>query len=294
MKNHSRGFTLIELIVVMVVTGVLAGVLAVFFRPAMQNYLAAASRAELTDLADTSMRKITRDIRLSVPNSVRLVGNNAIEMIPSSMGGRYRTAVDTNWNELEAVDTMALNITEEVEGFDVLTPMPIRPAAGDFVVIGNMDPSDVYAANSPSRAVIATANPAPAPTASPTHAAGTARLTFNPKVRFPAGYDGGRFFVVPAAQRAVTYFCHGVTPAGGGVLYRSSNYGFNPAPTDPTDASMPGTAGSAILAKNVSACQFGYTPGTTQERGLATILLSLTKDNETVTLSYSTHVSNAP
>ncbi len=290
MNKQSRGFTLVELIVVMVVTGVLAGILVVFFRPAMQNYLAAGRRAELTDMADTSMRRMTRDIRLAVPHSVRLINNGAIEMIPTSMGGRYRSAPDTNWDALEANDTMSLDTTQATTGFDVLTPMPTRPAAGDFIVIGNLDPSEVYAANSPTRATIATATapPASGATPAPTYTPGTARITFNPAARFPAGYDGGRFFVVPAAQRAVSYVCSGVTAAGGGTLYRVSNYGFNAVPT------VPSTVGAAILATHVSACQFNYTPGTTQERGLATIVLSLTEDGETVTLSYSTHVSNVP
>lgn len=290
MKKNSRGFTLVELIVVMVVTGVLAGVLVVFFRPAMQNYLAAGRRAELTDLADTAMRRMTRDIRLAVPNSVRPAGAMGIEMIPASMGGRYRMAPDTFWDGLEPEDTLALDTTQETSGFNVLTPMQTLPAAGDFVVIGNMDTTEVYATASPTRASITTATrPAAAATSpAPAHLQGTARITFNPKVRFPSGYDGGRFFIVPANQRAVAYVCQGVTPGGGGTLYRVSNYGFNPAPTEPS------VAGAAILATHVSACQFTYTPGTTQERGLATIRLSLTADNETVTLSYSTHVSNVP
>lgn len=290
MKNATRGFTLIELIVVMVVTGILAGILVVFFRPAMQNYLAAGRRAELTDMADTSMRRITRDIRISVPNSVRLISNSAIEMVPTSMGGRYRMAPDTNWDSLESDKTMPLDTTQEVNGFDVLTPMPIKPLKSDFVVIGNMDPSEIYAAASSTRAQISEAINAPVAAASPgpAHSAGSARIKFSPAVRFPEGYEGGRFFVVPAAQQAVSYVCQGVSPTGGGTLYRVSNYGFNAVVTEPS------TANAAILATHVSACQFSYTPGTTQERGLATIVLSLTDDNETVTLSYSTHVSNVP
>lgn len=288
MKTRGRGFTLVELVVVMVVTGVLAGILVVFFRPALQNYLAAGRRAELTDLADTAMRRITRDIRSSVPHSVRLLDSTTIEMIPSSMGGRYRMAHDTNWDALEDDDTLALDPATTVDGFDVLTPMATLPLAGDYVVIGNMDPSEVYAAASTTRAAIGSVAWAPTPTKSPVHAAGTARIKFNPAVRFPPGYDGGRFFIVPAAQRAVSYACKNVTPAGGGTLYRVSNYGFNATGT------VPDTANAAILATHVSACQFNYTPGTTQERGLASILLSLTEDGETVTLSYSTHVSNVP
>lgn len=288
MNCRARGFTLVELIVVMVVVGVLAGVLVTFFRPAMQNYLAVGRRAELTDLADTAMRRMTRDIRLSVPNSVRLLNNGAIEMMPSSMGGRYRTAADSSWDAKEPTPSRPLDITRSVSAFDVLTPMPVLPADGDFVVIGNMDSSEIYAAASPTRTALASAVRPPAPTDASSMPVGTARITFTPEARFPAGYDGGRFFIVPAAQGAVAYVCQGVTPAGGGVLYRVSSYAFKPA------LDVPATAGAAILARRVSACQFGYTPGTTQERGLATIVLSLTDGDETVTLSYSTHVSNVP
>ena len=44
-----RGFTLVEAIIVIVLTGILASAVAVFLRVPIQGYLDVARRAELTD-----------------------------------------------------------------------------------------------------------------------------------------------------------------------------------------------------------------------------------------------------
>ena len=66
--NSLRGFTLIEMIMVIVITGVIAGMVAVFIKGPVDSYFDMARRAELTDIADTAMRRMTRDIRLALPN----------------------------------------------------------------------------------------------------------------------------------------------------------------------------------------------------------------------------------
>ena len=79
--NH--GFTLVEAIIVIVLTGILAGVVAVFLVIPVTGYFDVARRAELTDTADTALRRISRDLRLALPNSIRVTScNTAIEFIP--------------------------------------------------------------------------------------------------------------------------------------------------------------------------------------------------------------------
>jgi MSHA biogenesis protein MshO len=48
------------------------------------------------------------------------------------------------------------------------------------------------------------------------------------------------------------------------------------------------------MAKNVSACNFSYQPGTSQRAGLVTLRLQITEDGESVTLLHQIHVDNAP
>jgi len=286
--SPQRGFTLVELIIVMVITAVLAGILLVFFRPAMQNYLAAGRRATLTDLADGAMRRMVRDIRVSVPNSIRQINARCLEMMPTSAGGRYRAAEDTAWDANNPGNpSMALDTNVPASGFDVLTPIATQPAVGDWVVIGNQAAGDLYAAG-------ITRHPIAQVQAAPNTSVGTLRLGFASPVQFPVGYDGGRFVIVPNAQQAVSYVC--VNPGvdangtGTGTLHRVAGYGFNANGTCPAAANAP------ILATRVQACNFNYNfaTGATAQNGYVEITLQLTDRGESVPLFYGAHVDNVP
>lgn len=292
MKRHQPGFTLVELIVVMVIVGILAGVLTMFFGPALQNYLASGRRAALTDQADTAMRRMMREIRSAVPNSVRSL-NTSLEFVPTTMGGRYRTAPDIGWDTAHGAGNQSkpLDTNVEVTTFDVLTPVPVLPAAGDLVVIGNQSPEQVYGAG--GRATISAAVRPPAATAAlvPPRTVGTARLTLTPAHQFPQGYDGGRFFVVPGAQQAVSFVCENPGLQGGsgrGRLWRVAGYGFNAV------QQVPALVNGALLATNVEACAFDYMPGSTMESGYVEITLTLNDSGESVSLTYGAHVANVP
>jgi MSHA biogenesis protein MshO len=89
-KTCQRGFTLIEMIVVITITAIISAVVAVFLRAPIQGYFDASRRADLTDTADSAMRRISRDLHLALPNSVRVSssGNPAIEFLQTRTGGR--------------------------------------------------------------------------------------------------------------------------------------------------------------------------------------------------------------
>ena len=59
----------------------------------IDSYVAQDRRARLTDAADTALRRMVRDIRLGLPNSVRVttVGTTIyLEFLITRTGGRYR------------------------------------------------------------------------------------------------------------------------------------------------------------------------------------------------------------
>jgi len=95
MIRNEGGFTLIEMVVVIVLTSIIAAVVAVFIKIPVQGYVDSARRAEMTDIADTALRRVGRDLRLALPNSVRITDAGAtIEILLSQ---RDRCHVDCRY-----------------------------------------------------------------------------------------------------------------------------------------------------------------------------------------------------
>jgi MSHA biogenesis protein MshO len=294
--QHSKGFTLVEMIVVIVITGIIAGMVAMFIRAPVQGYVDSARRAEMSDIADTALRRLARDLRTAVPNSVRLptpAGSTYIEFLPTRDGGRYRVADNggTLCGGSALNDALSFDVTDTC--FEIIGPV-MDFNAGDSVVIGSTqsDGSLPYqltnSANGVRRMIAATG-------------VGTGlqvvRIDSTQKLPDSAELEGRRFEVVPVAEQAVTYAC--INPGGGacGVdasgdgtcqLMRYWAYGFNPIQAPP-----PLGGSSAILAQRVSACNFVYDT-TNQRNSLVALRLTITRGNESVNLYHEVHINNIP
>src|SRR5215210_7725394 len=96
--SRQRGVTLIEMVIVITITAIIAGGVAVFISRPFESYIDAARRAELTDIADTALRRMTRDLRTALPNSIRITtvaGVTYLEYLQTSGGARYRAQADS-------------------------------------------------------------------------------------------------------------------------------------------------------------------------------------------------------
>lgn len=277
-----RGFTLVELVMVIMVTGIIAASVTVFLKPAIDSYVDTRRRGELTDMADTAVRRISQDIRSAVPNSVRWVSASCIQLVPTIAGGRYRMASDTA-NDTpaplpctpSATCSAPLDTSQATTVFDVLSPLTTVPAQNDWIVINNQNADDVY--NGANRTQISAA-----PT-TPRASDGRHRITVG-STQFSSGYDGGRFVAVANAVPTVFYSCVGST------LYRTvAAFNANQAATCAL------TAG-AIVATDVASCSFVYSPnqGATQQSGFVWMRLELSRSGESVALAHGVHVDNVP
>lgn len=299
-QQSQQGFTLVEMIMVIVITGIIGGMVAVFLKAPIQQYMDVARRADMTDIADTALRRIGRDLRLALPNSVRVAGTCTgattcfIEFLPTTDGGRYRAEPDN----FGAGDPLEFTFSDTT--FDVLGRMP-TVNVGEQVVVYNLGiiGADAYAGNTAAthnrRAVTVV---------------GASSLTINSPNLLPfdscqvdsvtGRRSGCRFHIV---STPVSYVCAPVANGIGGTLTRYWGYAIQDVQTktdsiaelnalvSPTTA----TRGSALLATNVSNCRFAYDVAVVAQRsGLVTMNLAISESGETVTLYNATHVSNQP
>ena len=257
-----------------VITGIIAGMVAVFIRSPIEAYVDTARRAQLTESADTAMRRIARDLRSALPNSVRVVavgGSTFLEYIPTVGGGRYRQypTADNTGNVLDFNSADA--------AFDVFGPVPVYPV-GSSVVVFNLGPgsvADAYAGS--NRSAVTSAN-AVAGLFSSDAAPHTVSLAAR---QFPAPSPSARFHIV---ETPVTYECN---PALG-VLRRYERYGFPVAQPTPPAGGVPQT-----LVGDVAACGFAYT-AVHARTGLITLTLQLTNTGESARIVHQIHVQNSP
>jgi len=291
-RQHQAGVTLVELILVIALIGIIGGVLTMQLAPAINSYLLVGQRAAMTNQADAALRRIVADVRSAVPNSLRLGSGECLELVPTKDGGRFRTAPHTGNN---AVATAYLDDVDARSEFDVLSGFTNPPVQGDAIVIGNQNTADVY--NGANVGIVDTV------TLNAEGAAGTHRIRLaqgnvapgSRELRLPGGYEGGRFLVVPQAQKSVSYLCTGAgvdpaTGSGTGTLYRFTSASLQAAPS----CQLPQQA--AVLADRVAHCAFQYSAGqgSTQESGFVQLQLTLADKGESVPLIIGAHVDNLP
>ena len=256
---------------VITITGILAAVVAIFLRAPIDAYVDSARRADLSDVSDTTARRIARELQSALPNSVRTGGAGLfLELIPIRDAGRYRSEVGT------AAGDDPLDFASAADNsFDVLGPT-VNVSAGDSLVVYNLgfDVADAYAAAPNNRRTAAVG-------------AGLDNVTFAGAM-FPLASPGSRFHIV---RTPTSYACD----LGTGTLWRYTGYDFQPAQPAAL-ATLNGLDGTtrAALATNVTACNFTYGPGALQHNGLVSMALTITQSGESVTLQHQVNVDNVP
>ncbi len=266
-----KGFTLVEAIVVIAITGIITSMVAVFIRNPIDAYVDTARRAMLSDIADTAARRIARDLQGALPNSVRVNGApQFLEFVPIVAAGRYRAEVGT------ASSDDPLSFTNGADNsFDVLGPAVTVPPGSSLVIYNlGIAGADVYEASSAVRRTATAGN----------NLSKIAFTATGTPLQFPS--PGSRFQIVGTP---VSYACDA------GTLWRYSGYAFQSA--QPVSlATLDALAGvtRAALATHLSGCSFAYGPGPLQHNGLVSMSLSFSQGGETVTLQYQVNVDNVP
>ncbi len=287
-----KGFTLIELIVVILLVAVLAAGAGLLIARPIEAYTDQIRRQQLVDSAEMALRKIAVDVRRALPNSIRVVDNSpngwALEMVNTVDGARYRDEFGGGF--IATTDILEFIAGEtEFNLLGQLTAIPITSlpqAYSHRLVIYNTSPSEVYgdAQNTTETSGIISD---PGFTLSLTGNEHHIQLTN--AYQFEYSSPTQRLFVVDGP---ISYICD-----DSGSLTRIENYPYRASQTDVDNLGDAAFTGANIgrVASQVSRCEIDYQPGTAQRGGLISLELTLSdSENESVQLLHQIHVDNVP
>jgi len=276
-QSLQRGFTLIEMVIVIVVGGIVAAMTASILTLPINAYVDSARRATLTDVAESALRRMQRDIRSALPNSIRISADGqSLELLHIVNGGRYRAKLDVDastgigsGNILDfAFNDTSFAVLGTLQNFNNIN------LGNDRVIIYPIDVSGAKSSYKVTNSAVLAAG------------SDADNLIFTAK-QFSLQSPQQRFFVF---DDPITYRCD----ISSGLpkkrfLLRYQGYDIEEIQPEPPDAS------EAIQANYINNCQFSYSSGSSSRAGLVTIELKLTDDaGESVRLIHQVHVDNQP
>ncbi|MBD9427269.1 type II secretion system protein [Pseudomonas sp. PDM15] len=292
--SRLRGFTLVELVMVIALSGLVALMISTVLSRPLEGFAGQSRRAILVDQAAGALNRMSRDVRLAIPNSLRVSANGqAVELLLIHSAARYRPnragGEGLSFSTAAAGSCGSSTVGGRCDSVQVLDA-GINPAGANWMVLYNVGAVS-GGVPEPGSNVWGGGNPG---VITPT---GT---TFNVVNAAPAGESqiilgnlpasGFQFtFASPQrrlylAQTVVGYRC-----SGGQLLRYSYNQLLGAIPNTPPAGSNP-----QPVAANVASCGFVYQSGSTQRSGLLALNLQLSQAGESVQLMQQVHVDNAP
>lgn len=307
--QREAGFTLIEMVMAIILLGVVGSMVAVFMKAPVDGYFDSARRAAMTDEADTVLRRVLREVRGALPNSLRQTTTSCIEFIPVKAVARYRAenavtgGLPMDFDAAGNFDMLGLNSAlsaeQQIVPGDVVVIHNLGAAGGSdaYSVTAGVNNSGVVTAaavlQENASAVGGTDITAPTYNSTTTLKPQETRIPMTWPSEPPLESPSHRFFVVPGDEQMVAFICSGAAPnmTLQRVGYTSLQ---NPVAQCKTSGLTAGTASSTTLATGLSACTFDYVAVDLQRNGLIKINLGLTQGGETITLYQEGHVNNSP
>jgi MSHA biogenesis protein MshO len=268
----SDGFTLVELILVVIVLGILAIVTTSYLGLGVRMYAEANGRTQLLNQSRFAIERLTRELRNVVPNSVRIEGD-CIEFMPLIAAARYSIA------PFVSADTKIVFYSSLPEWQDSNTSNDnANVKAGYYASIYPALPSHIYR----DIAVAGVEKRTVQITADPVATGGTVNLTIESN-RFPTQSSNQRMFIMPASP--VSY-CVVNTQ-----LRRYTNYPV-------TQNQQVNLSDGVLMAEDLQQRgikPFTISPAVLQRNSVVHVLLKFRSDfGDDLFLNQEVHVPNVP
>ncbi len=286
MKAPAAGFTLVELIITITITGIVVSFAAFFIAAPIRGFTDQTRRAELVDSAESTLRRMGRDIRRALPNTIRTTTSGsitALEILSAVEGVRYRAGPPPGAANARLIFTAADGAFNSIGVFKAIT----KPFSSTthYLSVFNVG---IAGANAYELSNVIT----PAGTQIDIDAAAEAgedNVLLSPSFQFAFPSPRQRIYLV---DTPVSFLCDTAT----GNLTRYAGYAIatNQADRDSDAELLAAGAVAALLSDNLTACGFTYTPGTAQRAGMVTMSLNVAEAGETVVLLQQVHVDGTP
>ncbi|MDH7942688.1 prepilin-type N-terminal cleavage/methylation domain-containing protein [Pseudohongiella sp. SYSU M77423] len=275
--NGQRGFTIIEIVITLLVSSILAIGIVGYIGDAIEGFAASGNRNKLASSGRNVVDRLAMELHNAVPNSIRVStaqssGDQCLEFIPFTGASNYRDAPFTGsgGTDFEAIDFNP-----------VLT---LASPAGQYAVIYPIDTQDLYDGGSPGpRALIDEIEDTGG-------SDGLVTVRLDSTHRFSRRSPVERLYV---ADQPVS-FC-----VENGQLFRYEQYGFQSTQCTPDTAScLPATAPNRTLISlnidNNTLTAFEILPATLRRNAIIAMDLNFTDSGDEVRLKHEVLLRNVP
>ena len=274
--KKTRGFTLLELIIVIVILGVMSLGIAGFITLSTQTYLNVSERDKLLASARFAVERLNRELRNAVPNSIRVRNDttrHCIEFTPIKASTFYTDIAVTPDPKTTSIDVIAFI---DAQG----APFQCLGTCADYIAVYPLIASDIYNFN------VSTGN------GKVTALQPFAGLTGDIWT-LPIAPSGGMIFTEHSPTNRLYVFDKPVSYCvNDSELRRYNQYDFN------ATQSLDPSGGYVLMAENLPAdinnAPFSYSSPSLRRNAVVHILLNFDRDGEVIAFDNDVHIENIP
>lgn len=269
--NKSAGFTLIELIMVIVILAIMGTVSVKFISNSARGLVDTGERQALASSATIAVEKVLREVRRALPNSLRVFddgANKCLELVPILYSSVYLSVPTAS----AATSFKSIQFVNAVGG------------ESGYVAVYPSSPESVYDANKAVSSMTAVASTVGA-VGSADENLQTITFTGGASYRFPTDSPKKRFYLV---SQPIS-FCND----GSGRLWRYQNYGFYPNENNIPFAS----ADKVLIADSLQNLEFNYSLAQLQRNAVVRMSVTIVRPNdasELINVSQEVQLRNVP
>lgn len=271
------GFTLIELVIVIVLVGIIAAVVSPIISNQFSAYTDSSRRATLVQEAQTIMQRLEQDLYQAVPNSIGDIEDNAFALLALSRpsfdaasalpAGRYSDDFNpsqpvTPGNPLEVMGCLI---------------DPDDDPSGDphHVVLFPADSGSALEAWPPGNTNTGPVSQAIEDIDDPCTTGELSTISLPNPHRFDPGGDGSLFNRLYLTQGRVDWTCD----TAAATLTRNQSFG---------------SSGDRLVSSALESCAFEFIPGSTYSAPGLLVDITVSRDGERVRLARVFQLVNAP